>query len=265
MELTLADDRVLEYQEFGDPDGVPVVLFPGTPATAGGGALVSGAAADAGVRLIAVSRPGYGASSPSPPGLASTARDAVELMDALAVDRVGVHGTSGGGPFALALASVAPNRVSGVVVSAGVGASVTPSDPAADRAEADELYGDAAELSLVEFTARIFPSGLPPQSFLDRNPHLFELFITDMHRALHSLDGFVRDNESWCDPWDVDLASISAPVQLVYGVEDHMVPATHGDWIHARLPQSELIVRPGGHGDITFALAAEAYAYLVGG
>ena len=107
VELTLADGRTLEYREFGDPDGVPVVVLPGTPATASNAALVSDAAVAAGARLVAVSRPGYGASSTSPPGLASTARDVVELIDALGLDRVGVHGISGGGPFAIALAAVA--------------------------------------------------------------------------------------------------------------------------------------------------------------
>ncbi len=43
MQVTLADGRVLEYLAFGDPRGRPVVLFPGTPATAGCGALLADA------------------------------------------------------------------------------------------------------------------------------------------------------------------------------------------------------------------------------
>jgi hypothetical protein len=41
-----------------------------------------------------------------------------------------------------------------------------------------------------------------------------------------------------------------------------MVPATHGEWLDARLPNSELRICAGGHGDITFGRAADAYAYL---
>lgn len=261
MEVTLADGRTLEYAEFGDAGGVPLVVFPGTPATAGSGALVSDAAVAAGARLIAVSRPGYGASSASPPGLASTANDVIELLDALGVDQVGVHGISGGGPFALALAAVAPERVTRVVVSAGPSAEAEPDDPG----EAQAQFGDAAELTLAEFRAKAFPFGPPPGTFLDRHPHEFEVFIADMHRAVQRLDGYVRDDLSWCGSWDVDLATVTRPVLLVYGHEDHMVPATHGEWLHGRLPHADLSIRDGGHGDITFGLAAEAYEFLVGG
>jgi pimeloyl-ACP methyl ester carboxylesterase len=121
VEATLADDRVLEYQTFGDDGGFPVVVYPGTPATAGCAALVAHVAAAAGLRLVVVSRPGYGASSTSPPGLASVARDTLELLDVLGLDQAGVYGISGGGPFALALAAVAPHRVDRVVVCAGPG------------------------------------------------------------------------------------------------------------------------------------------------
>jgi pimeloyl-ACP methyl ester carboxylesterase len=284
MELELADGRILEHREFGDPDGVPVIHFPGTPATAGAGALVGDAAAATGVRLIAVSRPGYGASSPSPSGLASAARDAVELMDALGLDQVSVHGSSGGGPFALALAAVAPARVGGVVVSAGVGGYLELGDlsgadaEAVDlalagdvdgarrllEAEAAHLFGAAAELSTAEFTSRVFPDGPPRGSFLDLNRELFEVFVTDMQRAVERWDGYVRDNLSWGGPWDIDLASVTAPVLLVYGTDDRMVPTTHGEWLHERLPSADLSLRAGGHGEITFGLATEAYEHLVG-
>lgn len=282
MEMTLADGRILEYLEFGDPRGRPVVMFPGTPATAGCGALVAGAAADSGVRLIAVSRPGYGASSGSPPGLASVARDTLELVDDLGLDRVGVHGISGGGPFALALAAVAASRVGRVVVSAGPGSyldvgGLSPTEAAAvARAEAGDndgawrlLHSEAAEqfggpdgLSAGEFQARVFPSGAPSPGYFDLHPEMFGVFVADMHRALQRPDGYLRDNLSWCGSWDIDLGAIAVPVLLTYGLDDHMVPSSHGEWLAARLPHAQLELRAGGHGDITFGLAAEAHAYL---
>jgi pimeloyl-ACP methyl ester carboxylesterase len=284
VEATLADGRVLEYLTFGDPEGRPVVLFPGTPATAGCGALVASAAAGAGVNLIAVSRPGYGASSTSPPGLAPVAGDTLELLDVLGLARVGVHGISGGGPFALALAAVAPDRVGRVVVSAGPGSYVamgglSPTEASAVaraqtgdhagawhlvHAEAAEQFGDAAGMSGDEFRAYVFPSGAPTNSYFDRHPEPFGVFVADMHRAVEHLDGYVRDNLSWCGAWDIDLSAVTAPVLLAYGLEDQMVPASHGEWLEARLPRSQLQLCAGGHGDVTFGLAAEAYAYLVG-
>ena len=156
MEVSLSDGRVLEHMEFGEPSGRPVVLFPGTPATAGCGALVHEAASAAGVRLVAVSRPGYGASSPSPPGLASVARDTVELLDTLGLPQVGVHGLSGGGPFALALGAVAPDRVSSVVVAAGPAPPIGEPEDArrSFEEEATDEFGGAGELSTAEFILR---------------------------------------------------------------------------------------------------------------
>ena len=86
--MTLRDGRILEYADLGDPDGTPVLFLPGTPGAAGQGAIVADAARVAGVRLLAVSRPGYAASTNSPPGLTSTASDVIELADQLGLEPV---------------------------------------------------------------------------------------------------------------------------------------------------------------------------------
>ena len=82
-EARLPSGLVLEYVDLGDPDGSPVVYQPGSPSTAGGGALLDEAARRHGVRLVSVCRPGYGASTSTPPGLASVGRQVVELADLL--------------------------------------------------------------------------------------------------------------------------------------------------------------------------------------
>jgi pimeloyl-ACP methyl ester carboxylesterase len=76
--IRLRDERALEYVDLGDPDGAPVLLWHGTPGTAGLAAVMADVAHARGVRLVAPSRPGYGASTASPPGLASVADDALE-------------------------------------------------------------------------------------------------------------------------------------------------------------------------------------------
>jgi pimeloyl-ACP methyl ester carboxylesterase len=129
--------------------------------------------------------------------------------------------------------------------------------------EAAEHFGDAAGMSPAEFQARIFPSGAPPHSYFDRTPELFGVFVADMHRAVQRVDGYVRDNLSWCGSWDIDVTAVTTPVLLTYGLDDQMVPASHGEWLGARLPQAQLQLRAGGHGDITFGMAADAYAHLV--
>ena len=116
----MADGRDVEYVEVGDPSGQPVVHLHGTPGTAGSGALLEDAARRNGVRLLAVSRPGYGRSTTTPPGL-GVARDVGELASGLGIEEFAVLGVSGGGPFALATAAALPARVRRVLIAASPG------------------------------------------------------------------------------------------------------------------------------------------------
>jgi pimeloyl-ACP methyl ester carboxylesterase len=282
--LALRDARTLEYADLGDPAGTPVLFFPGTPGTAGQAAVVAEAARANGVRLIALSRPGYGASTTTPPGLTPVAADALELADQLGVDDVVAMGSSGGGPYALALAALAPGRVSRVFVLGGPGvhAEVNPEElDEADREAigllaagdvagavsvlmpwAQRFFGPMQTMSAEEFHAEFQKTRPPGENWFDDEPLLLPVFEADFHRAIASFDGFVRDNLSWLDAWDFDLSAVTTPVRLVHGESDRMVPAAHGEWLHERLPTSELHVVPGGHGHATFGAAMETFASL---
>ena len=282
--VTLRDGRTLEYADLGDPTGNPVLFFHGTPSTAGQAAVVADGARAHGIRLVAASRPGYGASTNSPPGLTPAAADALELADRLGVDRTVVMGVSGGGPYALALAALAPERVSEVLVLAGPGAhvEVTPEILDEDDHRALTLLADgdpAAALETMTPSAEGFLSGLrglspadfrtalesfrpPGPTWFDDHPQLRSLFEADFQRAITTVDGFVRDNLSWLGPWDFDLAAVTVPVHLVHGEQDAMVPRAHGDWLHARLPESRQRLVPGDHGRATFGSAIETFAAM---
>jgi pimeloyl-ACP methyl ester carboxylesterase len=75
----------------------------------------------AGVRMIAFDRPGYGASAGAPFSLGSVARMALQVAGQMGLERFRTTGWSGGGPFALATAAIAPERVQAVGVIAGAG------------------------------------------------------------------------------------------------------------------------------------------------
>jgi pimeloyl-ACP methyl ester carboxylesterase len=279
--VTLRDGRTLEYADLGDSSGRPVVYFHGTPATAGMGAVVADAARTNGVRLVALSRPGYGASTTSAPGLTSVAGDAVDLADQLGIDEVVAMGTSGGGPYALALAALAPDRVSSVAVLGGPGshAEVSPEDLDESDLRAIELlaagdvdgasaimlewserfFGPMQAMSDEEFHAALGETRPPGENWLEGHPDLLPVFEADFHRAIASFDGFVRDNLSWLGAWDFELGQVTAPVRLVHGADDRMVSAKHGQWLHERLPNSETHVVPGGHGHATFGAAIDTF------
>lgn len=282
--VTLGDGRTVEYADLGDPAGRPVLFFHGTPATAGQAALVADGAREHHVRVVAVTRPGYGATTNTPPGLTSAAADALELADRLGVNADVVLGISGGGPFALALAALAPGRVSEVVVLGGPGshAEVTPEILDEDDHAALELVaagdlqaalarltppverslGPLQGLSADEFHTAFAGFSPPGPNWFDENPSARPLFEADFQRGITTFDGFIRDNLSWLSTWDFDLAAVTAPVRLVHGEEDVMVPPAHGDWLHARLPHSRRTVVPGGHGHATFGAAIDTFAAL---
>ncbi|MGC4110804.1 MAG: alpha/beta hydrolase [Nocardioides sp.] len=282
--ITLADGRTLEYAEHGDPSGSPLFFFHGTPATGGQAACASDIARSRGVRLVAPTRPGYGDSTMGPPGLSRTASDTLELADELGLERFGVWGTSGGGPFALAVAALAPERMTLVAVHAGPGRSadvrpevVGDEDTRAldlvaggrfdegiavmnalGDAEFDELRGLSAE----DFSAAMAKMTPPGESWFDRHPEHRGEFEADFQRSIVSSDGFSRDNLSWLRDWDIDPSTISVPVRLVYGESDQMAIMAHAEWLQARLPSSELVVVPGGHGDAIFGAADATFAAL---
>jgi pimeloyl-ACP methyl ester carboxylesterase len=261
---TLPDGSTLEYADLGARDGVPVVYQPGTPSTAGGGVLLDEAARRRGVRLISISRPGYGASTSTPPSLASVGRQVVALVDLLGVASFGTYGSSGGGPYALAAAAVAPDRVTRVVVAAGP----APSEAASDSletvtAEVAAFAGPLLALDDDGFRAAMSADIPPNESYFESRPAEAAVFFADVRRALDPAAGFVRDNVAWGGPWDVDLATITSPVDLLYGDADQMVPLANGERLAALLPHATFTVLPGaGHGDITFGLTDRVLGML---
>ncbi|HEY6429621.1 MAG TPA: alpha/beta hydrolase, partial [Acidimicrobiales bacterium] len=111
----------LRVREAGEPAGRPVLHFHGTPGCRLELAWADERLAAEGVRLVTFDRPGYGGSTPAPFGLTSLARLALTVADELGLDRFATSGLSGGGPFALAVAAVAPDRVTAVGVLSGGG------------------------------------------------------------------------------------------------------------------------------------------------
>jgi pimeloyl-ACP methyl ester carboxylesterase len=74
------------------------------------------------LRFIGVDRPGYGYSCPRPEaGLLDCAEDFVRVAERLGIERFSAIGFSGGGPYALALGALVPERVGGVAVVSGLG------------------------------------------------------------------------------------------------------------------------------------------------
>ncbi len=119
--LVLPDGRRLAWSESGDADGSPVLCLHGTPGSRVGRHPEPERLLEAGIRQITYDRPGYGLSDPLPGrSVADVVPDVRALLDAAAVDRAGVMGGSGGGPHALAVATLLPERCTVVQCVVGV-------------------------------------------------------------------------------------------------------------------------------------------------
>ena len=120
--IELPDGRLLDIRVSGPEDGTPFVMHHGTPGSLVPFRSIEDAVHGRGLRLVTYSRAGYGGSTRKPGRVvADIAADFAALLDHLGAERSVTLGWSGGGPHALAVAALLPDRVAGVTLIAGVG------------------------------------------------------------------------------------------------------------------------------------------------
>lgn len=228
-------------------------------------------AADMGVRLLAVDRPGAGGSDLDPDGtLASLGRDLAELLDHLAIDAAALLGWSAGGLFALASAGVLGDRVRAV----GLVATVPPVEAYREREVLDSLgparrsFIDLAlEMSPRELAAEVAPMLVPQpldraraiehvaeqagargRAELDAVPGALEQMADALVAAVASGTGGIEHDLALQLTPGLDLTEVQAPVRTFHGTDDQISPPEVGAWLAARLPTGVLDRVPdGGH------------------
>lgn len=218
----LSDGRTLAYAVTGPPDGYPVVAHHGTPGSRLFAALLSDAATAEGVRLVVPDRPGYGRSSSRPDGWTwkHWRDDLAELLDAESVDRAGVMGFSGGGPFALAAAHAEwADRlalIGSVVPPADIGLVRLSRIPFAVRV----LFG------LSNVVASVAGPGAVVKQYTDRSvsESMAQAVADDFHEAFRWGAGAVaRENRSFGTD-SLDRRGVTVPVRAWHGTRDGNAP-----------------------------------------
>ena len=263
--VRLPDGRRLGVASHGDPDGRPIFLNHGTPASRLGHEFTDAPARAKGIRVLCPDRPGIGRSDPvRGRTLAGWADDVVALADVLGIDRFAVLGYSCGGPFALAVAAGAPDRVTVAGLMAGVG----PIDRPGARqglSKSDLQLLDLAQrrpwaaralLRALHLGARVAPSAAlrsfkrevsaVDQRLLDeQGPSVMAFFVEALRQGPQ---GVIDDYLLWAGPWGFELEQLRAPVHVWQGDDDLMVPMHHADDMVARFPNATLHRVPGaGH------------------
>lgn len=270
--ITLPDGRLLGFDDVGDPGGVPVLYIHGTPDSRRARHPDDAIAGRAGVRLVAVDRPGFGLSTTHPTGtVGSFADDAVALADHLGVSRWRPFAWSGGATGALAIGARHPDRVARTAVAAGL----VPFEAYATEGILEDA--DGGRLLVAELGAELGPAGLAEMAAPMLVPypcdealaldHVTEQLTPDRRAVVDAipgalqaladgvfdsvatgLGGVLRDLELQVEPPDVDWSAAARPVDLWYGSRDATAPPAFGEWWAEALPDATLHVFPGeGH------------------
>ncbi|WDZ83280.1 alpha/beta fold hydrolase [Micromonospora cathayae] len=248
-DVTLPDGRTLRVYDSGG-DGPAVFWHHGTPNIGVPPApLVS--ATGPSVRWLSCDRPGYGGSTAHPGrSLASVAVDVTRAADALGVDRFAVMGHSGGGSFALACAALRPDRVSAVVAGAALAPfTATGLDWFAGMSPVGEANLRAAAAGRAAKEAHEAASTDGDPGFVAADWAALEGEWGWFHQVVGPAlaggpDGLIDDDLGYVAPWGCDPGRITAPVLLLYGGADRVVPSDHGRWLARHCPGAELRLYP---------------------
>jgi pimeloyl-ACP methyl ester carboxylesterase len=262
---SLPDGRRLAYDEFGDPDGIPVLNCHGGLTSRKDMERCAATAAAAGVRVISSDRPGIGRSDEKPGRtLLDWPPDVVALADALGIERFGVVGWSAGGPYAAACAFALPARVTATALVAsgipgdwpGMMHEINRMDRVLTRLSDRVPTAGTLVFRTIGFMARRAPAVFRRLSVpsLDKPSRRVvaagtaRQFSEPIAEGLRHPAGVLDDYRILASPWGFDPAAIEGRVTVWQGDSDSLVPPAWGDRLAARIPGAELRVCPGeGH------------------
>jgi len=245
--------------------GSPVLVLHGTP----GGlrtAEVMGRFLPADrFRVVSVARPGYAGTSllPGRSSLDDESDRYAALLDRLGIDRVAVLAWSGGGPAAYRLAVRHPDRVSALVVAAGLSGRWAPPRPSVaewivSRTRLGSRLSALAARVLPGVVVRAASEGVSSLRGAALRDHVADVMRDPLRRGF-VLDLATGGNASgghrggWDNDVrvlgaveDLELGAVRAPTLLVHGDADTDVLPEHSARVAAAVPDVELVTLPGG-------------------
>ena len=199
-----------------------------------------------GLRVVALDRPGYGASRQVAGGFGYNARAVVTELDARGIERAVLVGHSYGGGVAMAIAQLAPERVKALVLLASVGPGCL---TGWDRLLAAPVAGEVCAVTAWSLTPWLARARLAAIAALRRRPiaadehvnwHIWghahcdhgpvwRSFLTEQRALVGEIGGITAS-----------LASVAQPVLLVADPHDTLIPVSTTHQLAAVLPDARV-------------------------
>jgi len=208
-----------------------------------------------GLNVVALDRPGYGASRQAAGGFVVNAAAVVAELDGRGIGRAVLVGHSYGGGVALSVAGLAPERVEALVLLASVGPGCL---TGWDRLLAAPVAGEVCAFTAWRLTPWLARARLAAIARRQRRPiaadehvnwqiwghahhdhgPVWRSFLTEQRALVHELDSLTAR-----------LAAVVQPVLLVADPHDTLVPVGTAHQLAAILPDArvELVTGVGHH------------------
>ncbi len=279
------DEKLLAWNEYGDPQGRPVFYYHGWPSSRWQARLAHHLGYERGLRVIAMDRPGIGRSDMGPerrleawPGLMES------FADSLEIGKFAQLGVSGGGPYVMACAAEIPHRLVGSAVLCG---AVPLSDAKGGMRGLHPIYrlmalirrmpaglfsGLFCAASLVALRgASRFPlsaliRSLPQEdrTVLMDHPEAMPVLIQSFCEGVRQGGrGVMADADIYFQRWPFRFAEMISPIRYWHGGEDRNIPLVRVRELVARIPAAQLVEESHlGHFSLAIRRAPDALDYL---
>lgn len=236
--MKLSDGRTIEFREYGDPEGTPLLYFHGILHSRRRFHPFSTYIEQNGIRVIAPERPGFGLTSrQAKRSISDFCKDIRELVNHLGIDRFYLLGDGDGGPWAIACAWVMPEKICRGAISGCM------PDPQFEHLE-NLLPLDRKLQRMARVTPNpiLYSFGKIILKALKRNNDYFELMGKDFHESdqkiitskehkalfrdamdsitAEHIEGFIDDYFSRLEPWDFPIEDTKTEFHLWHGLHD---------------------------------------------
>lgn len=264
LQVKVSGGRELAYTDIGEPDWSCVLFFHGSPSSRLRLLYLEQRFLAEGIRVVSPDRPGYGGSSPQPGrSMIDWPSDVATLADELGLDRFVVAGHSSGGPYAVACAALLPARVSGAIILGGVtdmgwpgawGGYLESEVQLMRMPDEETAIAWCVEQFGIDGSGFLAVSGIElpePDKQLYADEEIARLLTSARAEAFRQgVAGYAQDIVIQGRPWAFDPSAIAAPVHVVHGESDTLLPLAHSRHTAELIPGSILRILP-GHGHFT--------------